>query len=403
MDSLHELISIVVPVFNVKPYIERCINSLISQTHSEIEIILVDDGSTDGSEELCDRISETDSRIYVFHQKNQGITRARKTGIERASGKYIGFVDPDDWVESDTYETMVKRIIRSNADIVCAGMMREKNGQVYDTWKGSGYPNGVYKGDDLHKLKTSLFKDGTIHISGSMCNKLFKKELLEECISKVDDRLRGVGDDDACVVPYVLRSNCVVLTNEAFYHGCDRVGSASHCRYETWYLQSNLYYIRLKESIIEAGLESELMDDLNKVWLKEIIYGLDQYFPNTYNFRFPNCFEHDRRFSIVIYGAGCVGKNYYTQFQKMKNISLTLWVDRNFDNIKDNPKGSMVCQVNELKDADFDYIIIANNDEGIAMNIKKDLQEMFGIDSNKILWEKPIPFVSYFMDDCFTH
>ena len=102
-------VSVVIPVYNVKPYLERCVNSVLRQTYKDLEIILVDDGSTDGSGEMCDQIATRDPRILVIHQKNQGLSGARNTGIRRATGDYIIFFDSDDeWLLDDGVEKVVK-------------------------------------------------------------------------------------------------------------------------------------------------------------------------------------------------------------------------------------------------------------------------------------------------------
>lgn len=110
------LITIIVPVYNIIEYLERCVNSIINQTYKDLEIILVDDGSTDGSGELCDRLALEDSRIRVFHKPNGGSSSARNLGIKESHGEYIGFVDSDDYIDSDFVELMLKAITSRNSD-----------------------------------------------------------------------------------------------------------------------------------------------------------------------------------------------------------------------------------------------------------------------------------------------
>lgn len=98
------MISIIVPVYNVEKYLERCIESIVNQTYKDIEIILVDDGSPDNCPVICDRYAEKDNRIKVIHKQNGGLINARKSGLEIAQGDYIGFVDSDDWIEPEMYE-----------------------------------------------------------------------------------------------------------------------------------------------------------------------------------------------------------------------------------------------------------------------------------------------------------
>lgn len=114
------MISIIVPVYNVANYLERCINSLLKQTYSNLQIILVDDGSTDASPKICDDFAKKDGRIQVIHKENGGLSSARNAGISAATGEYIAFVDSDDWVISDAYEYLYDLIIKYEADVVSA-------------------------------------------------------------------------------------------------------------------------------------------------------------------------------------------------------------------------------------------------------------------------------------------
>ena len=118
-----DLISIIVPVYNVEKYLERCVDSIISQTYKDIEIILVDDGSTDNSGKMCDELTKKDNRIRVFHKKNGGLSDARNYGIDKAKGKYIGFVDSDDFVSEDMCEILYNDIISTNADVAMCNLV----------------------------------------------------------------------------------------------------------------------------------------------------------------------------------------------------------------------------------------------------------------------------------------
>ena len=113
----NELISIIVPVYNVEQYLEKCVNSIINQTYKNLEIILVDDGATDTSCKMCDELAKIDSRIKVYHKENGGLSDARNYGVERATGEYIGFVDSDDYIDSEMYEKLYEAIKKENTDV----------------------------------------------------------------------------------------------------------------------------------------------------------------------------------------------------------------------------------------------------------------------------------------------
>lgn len=112
-----ELISIIVPVYNVEKYLKKCVDSIVNQTYKNLEIILVDDGATDNSGKICDELVELDNRIRVYHKKNGGLSDARNYGVERAAGDYIGFVDSDDYIDAEMYEKLYEAIKKENVDV----------------------------------------------------------------------------------------------------------------------------------------------------------------------------------------------------------------------------------------------------------------------------------------------
>lgn len=121
---MEELISVIIPVYNVENYIEKCLETLINQTYKKLEIILIDDGSSDNSGNICDKYQKEDSRIKVIHKKNEGASEARNVGIEQATGKYLAFVDADDYIDYTMLEKMYNQIKQDNAQIVFCGYSR---------------------------------------------------------------------------------------------------------------------------------------------------------------------------------------------------------------------------------------------------------------------------------------
>ena len=119
-----DVISVIVPVYNVEKYLERCLSSIINQTFKNLEIILVDDGSKDSSGKICDEYLKKDRRIKVFHTENKGVCSARNIGIENSKGNWITFVDSDDWLEEEFCEELYKEIIRENSDVALCGYYR---------------------------------------------------------------------------------------------------------------------------------------------------------------------------------------------------------------------------------------------------------------------------------------
>ena len=166
------LVSVIVPVYNVYNYLSKCVDSIVNQTYSNLEIILVDDGSTDGSSELCDEIAMKDSRIKVIHKENGGLSSARNAGIRVCKGDYIGFVDSDDWVEKDMYQCLLEANENNQTGICCAGRY-----DVYDIDTNKTIGLNPYK-NEVITSEIALAKLLTWDtIDSSACDKLFLKEL----------------------------------------------------------------------------------------------------------------------------------------------------------------------------------------------------------------------------------
>ena len=135
-------ISVIVPIYNADRYLDKCIDSIIMQTYTDLEIILIDDGSTDGSLKICQKYEEQDKRVVVIHRENSGLVAARKLGVKYAHGEYVTFVDADDYIDWDTYEILMNQLDSSNVDIVAFGLLEECTDKTVK--KTNHYPNKVY-------------------------------------------------------------------------------------------------------------------------------------------------------------------------------------------------------------------------------------------------------------------
>ena len=216
------LISIIVPVYNVESYLTRCVESLLTQTHSNLEIFLVNDGSTDRSGVICDELAIKDWRINVIHQENAGVSTARNAGLDAARGKWIGFVDSDDWVEPDMYEKLLREAIKNKKNIVVCG-------NVIHGIDGKLQKNEIYT--KLKKPITQMEALGYIirqqYLRGSVCNMMFSRNILEtESPVRFDTDIHG-GEDRLFSVRAFLRANGSSYVPEALYHVCQRKGSAT--------------------------------------------------------------------------------------------------------------------------------------------------------------------------------
>lgn len=247
------LVSVIVPVYNVASYLNKCVDSLVCQTHKELEIILIDDGSTDGSGELCDQRARQDSCVKVIHSENYGVSHARNLGLMKAHGDYIGFVDADDWIEPDMYESMLQYMKKWNSDIHVGGYVKEtafgperelriEEPQVFSR------EEGLRKMMEVNNRKLPLFR-------GHLWDKLFSRYILEGLFLNEDLKLR---EDTWLVWQAFKRSDRISYAPQFSYHYVMRNDSATHISMK----RENGTYMDAMKLIFDdmAGLSSETGD-----------------------------------------------------------------------------------------------------------------------------------------------
>jgi len=171
------MISVIVPIYNAEPYLEHCLNSIINQTYNNLEIILINDGSTDNSSMICDDFSELDKRINVIHKSNEGPSHTRNLGINISNGSYIAFVDADDWIESRYLELMYKNIKEKGSDLCICGYRHFYNDSDYNDYLPRDFFTLENSKIDLKEYRKLMLSEAPLLI-GSPCLKLIKKELL---------------------------------------------------------------------------------------------------------------------------------------------------------------------------------------------------------------------------------
>lgn len=246
-------ISVIVAIYKVEKYLEECIDSIINQTYRDLEVILVDDGSTDSCPSICDRYSKLDNRVSVIHQNNQGLVMARKNGLTHACGEYVSFIDGDDWLDENMYELMIECTHNNDVDIVITGYVKDGSSKNVVANK---IDTGIYKGQDLCKVQqhallyNSYYNPG---INASVWNKLFKRKLLTE-IEDINPIIR-MGEDAAITYPAINKARCVVVDNSI---------QAYHYRYVDGSMSrefDNDYFKRI--SALVLGMKKELSNNEN--------------------------------------------------------------------------------------------------------------------------------------------
>lgn len=377
------LLSIIVPVYNIENYLERCVESVIRQTYRNLQIILVDDGSTDSSGHICEKYALKDKRIFVIHKRNGGSVSARKAGLRSARGEFIGFVDGDDYIEPEMFERLYIKIAETDADFVHSGF--KKNGKnIFSPEKSD-----VYYLDEKNRVdfyKNHIF-DSTYpqYISPSMWSKLFKKATILKSFMDLPER-QQYGEDLLCLCNCVRYSAVIAVMSDTYYHYTVRDSSLSQKKDFAALEQSYQLYHCLRGLFENFQMSDAMSGTIEKYVMREIagvISGIGE--RNVAQYAYPDVASlFDRK--IVIFGAGKVGYDYYSQICMYSRCHIVAWADNNRKNYTYD-----FCDVigtEEMIDRDFDLVIIAVSTKNTADLIKKGLVEK-GVESGKILWRRP--------------
>lgn len=390
MTEQNPLISVIVPVYNAELYLEECILSILRQSYQNLQIIVINDGSTDNSGEICDNFAKLDNRIEVFHIENKGSVYARKYGLEKAKGVFIGFVDADDYIEVNMYKQLVENILQTGADFVNSGFWEEKELKNETTCNISFTEKVIELEEDKDRIETIIqyvinAKKGR-EISNNLWNKLFRKELIKKNFLSLSDE-QQYGEDLLCLCKCIIESKKISLCEAALYHYRIKEISLSHLANEKFFFEQ----IKLMACLIKEFEDKEYYEQV-----KENLFGyVTQKTISTLEnvskkkIRIPFFYIENTEFlygkKIVIYGAGAVGQDYYLQLKKEKKCHIVQWVDSYSEKYSfDYAKIVKITDVNE----DYDYIIIAVEEKMVADEIKEILYK-YHIDKSKILWFSP--------------
>lgn len=217
-------LTVVVPIYNVEDYLEKCLDSIVNQTYKRLFAILVDDGSTDRSGEIADKYAKKYDNISVIHQNNQGLSAARNTGIDNCTTELIAFVDSDDYIESNMYEVLITRLTQKKADISIGGVYKER----FSGEKRSLYPAGIEC--EFSKKEALVEINSYKYFNMSVCNVVFRTELFNVCgygESGVRFPIGKTSEDEYVVHKLYARAERIAYTSAPFYHYVQRENSIS--------------------------------------------------------------------------------------------------------------------------------------------------------------------------------
>lgn len=218
------VISIIIPCYGVERHLDRCLNSIVNQTYQDLEIILVDDGSPDKVPQMCDEWAKKDYRIKVIHKQNAGLGFARNSGLEIATGKYVAFVDSDDYVDTKMYETLLKEAEKSDADAVFCGFKTEqRNGD----WANSNEVSEltVWDGPELESFVLDMVACAP-HIKKerkfqmSVWHSIYHRSVITDNMIKFHSEREVASEDLPFQVDYIMHSNRIIYIPQSFYYYC---------------------------------------------------------------------------------------------------------------------------------------------------------------------------------------
>lgn len=276
------LVTVVLPIYNVKKYLDRCINSVVNQTYSNLEILLIDDGSTDGCSVICDEWAAKDGRIRVVHKENQGLGMARNTGIENANGEYICFFDSDDFIAPVTIEASYTQAVKTKADIVLFGInFADENGTVTDKFI-TPLGNVTYRGDEVGSFFLPEFIAPDPDGSGeklfymSPCLMLYSLDVINKSKWRFVSERNIISEDVYSLLSLFKYVENVSVIPEAYYYYCRNDGSLSSKYREDRFDKLNCFYKEAKKLCNKMGYNEEIIHRVSKPYVSFVIAALKQ-------------------------------------------------------------------------------------------------------------------------------
>jgi len=262
----NDLISLVVPVYNVEMYLERCIESILNQDYKNLEIILVDDGSTDSSGKICDKYKKRDNRIRVIHKSNGGLSSARNCGIKNAHGVYISFIDSDDWITNDYVSCLYNLSVEYSSDIsICKIQNFFEDEQIIANKKE--YTNTSYFKIAMNKHDSIKNLLNEKHFSNSACAKLFKSELFND-VYFPEGKLY---EDIPTIYKVFMKCNKIAYIDSICYYYLYRLTSISRSKFDSRKMDA-IYFI--EKMISEVLILYPDLESISNVRLFNVYYAL---------------------------------------------------------------------------------------------------------------------------------
>lgn len=367
-------ISVIIPIYNMQEYLDKCISSVMRQTYDNLEIILVDDGSCDQSLAICRKYQKSDKRVQVIHKENGGLVSARKEGIERATGEYVTFVDADDWIDENAYEKILDGT--EDADVIAYGLIEEYGHKQIS--RRNDFLEGRYEESRLREevIPKMLYR-GKFFEFGILPNlvcKLIKRSLLQSCCRKINNRVT-MGEDADFTYHVMLEAKSLYMKNISPYHYIQRTASMVRNEVAADSLKS------LFEDLITADKTGE-----NTQWQRQVHIYMNFLFLLK---RTGECVKKDSFFQqfadkkVIVYGAGNYGRAVSNALERELHTKIIGIADQDWEQLQKSD--NRVIAPKDMLEKQFDYVYIGILNEDICKKVKEQLVYE-GIKENCILY-----------------
>lgn len=399
---MEELVSVLIPVYQSVKYVQQCVESILGQAYSELEVILIDDGSTDGSSLLCDQLESQYENVKVFHQENRGVSAARNKALELAKGDYVLFVDSDDYLEGNIIEAAVKNLKNENIDLCVFGFQRV-SANTYIKYDKK-IPYSTDKILNLEEVRSNLLHWFSTNIMHAIGTKIYRRKIIEKFGLRFKENWEYYEDIYFCLSYINVCRNDVLFMSDVGYSyrsgngeslSCKKVSNEGEPVFETFYLLKNmlgeqicnyenkqkfyeLYMACIKriatksdEAVKRAEKYYEMFLVMNR-WINNYLKGktIEQFLIQR------NCY------SVAIYGMNYIGKTLWEELKGGK-VKVKYAIDRNADNISIGLEVFKLCEDLPKVDAIIvtainSYDAIKEQLENIGMHNIISLEEIVG-------------------------
>lgn len=286
------VISILMPVYNSEKYLKESIESIINQTFTQWELIIINDGSTDNSKMICDNLVKVDDRIKVIDKKNTGVSDTRNMSINNASGKYIGFVDSDDVIETDMFEILINKIEKYNSDLVVCGIVEDKiiDEKIVSNTNNKYYPKECVS---IEEMKYLIMEYMNSNLLNSLCNKLYKKEIIDKHNITFNSKVEN-GEDFIFNLEYMEHIKNLVFCEEQLYHYSRRENeSITHKYVEDMYFKGLKIHDILEKFLVAMNFNTE---ENKKTLCKNHLIGVFSAILNLFHSQCPMTFKQKKEY-----------------------------------------------------------------------------------------------------------